>query len=59
MSQTYTAAAQALIDAGLPSYGLVALNRGHGPVPCIDMAKLESPAAQLLTIAAAFDSEVQ
>jgi hypothetical protein len=56
---TYTQAAQALIDGGLPSTGLIALSRGHGPVPCIDVEKLESPAAQLLAIAAAFDAEVQ
>lgn len=55
---TYLEAAQLLIDSGLPSTGLIALSRGFGPVPCIDMAKLENPAAQLLDIAAAFDSEV-
>jgi hypothetical protein len=59
MSQTYTQAAQALIGSGLPSTGLIALSRGFGPVPCVDMAKLENPAAQLLDIAAAFDAEVQ
>jgi hypothetical protein len=56
---TYTQAAQALINAGLPSTGLIALSRGCGPIPCIAMERLENPAVELLAIAAAFDAEVQ
>jgi hypothetical protein len=55
---TYLEAAQLLIDSGLPSTGLIALSRGFGPVPCIDVERLENPAAQLIDIAAAFDAEV-